>query len=55
MSHPDSIQQDRDRSHNLPPLGNGGKKVDTGLKKAAIADWNSRLVVNTEKPATGSR
>jgi hypothetical protein len=33
----------------------GQTKIDTGLKKAALADVNSRLIVNTEKPHNGGR
>lgn len=36
------------RQHNAPVFDPNHKP--TGLKEAALADWNRRLIVNTERP-----
>lgn len=48
--------QDADRSHKSSVFyEKDGKRLDTGLKKAALEDYNKRLIVNTERPQNGSR
>lgn len=48
--------QDKNGPHNAPIFYKDpktGKPIDTGFKKAAIEDYNKRLIVNTEKSSGG--